>query len=225
MTTKEFFGKIFSRYLLLHFLAMAVFVVLVGLGVKFGLEYYTHHGEGIEVPLVKGQTYNKAHQVLDELGLVIMVSDSGYNKEFPADFILAQSPNQGMKVKRGHVIYVTVNSPSSPTFAIPDIVDNSSVREAEAKLMAMGFRLLPPQQVPGEKDWVYGILCRGRRVSNGDRIPIEHPLTLLVGSGIVSESDEFEYVDATSSNTGIGDDEIDEFEEVKEPPVGEENVR
>lgn len=225
MTTKEFFGKIFSRYLLLHFLAMVVFVVLVGLGVKFGLEYYTHHGEGIEVPLVKGQTYNKAHQVLDELGLVIMVSDSGYNKEFPADYILAQSPNQGMKVKRGHVIYVTVNSPSSPTFAIPDIVDNSSVREAEAKLMAMGFRLLPPQQVPGEKDWVYGILCRGRRVSNGDRIPIEHPLTLLVGSGTVSESDEFEYVDATSSNTGIGDDEIDEFEEVKEPPVGEENVR
>lgn len=225
MTTKEFFGKIFSRYLLLHFLAMAVFVVLVGLGVKFGLEYYTHHGEGIEVPLVKGQTYNKAHQVLDELGLVIMVSDSGYNKEFPADYILAQSPNQGMKVKRGHVIYVTVNSPSSPTFAIPDIVDNSSVREAEAKLMAMGFRLLPPQQIPGEKDWVYGILCRGRRVSNGDRIPIEHPLTLLVGSGTVSESDEFEYVDATSSNTGIGDDEIDEFEEVKEPPVGEENVR
>lgn len=225
MTTKEFFGKIFSRYLLLHFLAMTVFVVLVGLGVKFGLEYYTHHGEGIEVPLVKGQTYNKAHQVLDELGLVIMVSDSGYNKDFPADYILAQSPNQGMKVKRGHVIYVTVNSPSSPTFAIPDIVDNSSVREAEAKLMAMGFRLLPPQQVPGEKDWVYGILCRGRRVSNGDRIPIEHPLTLLVGSGTVSESDEFEYVDATSSNTGIGDDEIDEFEEVKEPPVGEENVR
>ncbi len=225
MTTKEFFGKIFSRYLLLHFLAMAVFVVLVGLGVKFGLEYYTHHGEGIEVPLVKGQTYNKAHQVLDELGLVIMVSDSGYNKEFPADYILAQSPNQGMKVKRGHVIYVTVNSPSSPTFAIPDIVDNSSVREAEAKLMAMGFRLLPPQKVPGEKEWVYGILCRGRRVSNGDRIPIEHPLTLLVGSGTVSESDEFEYVDATSSNTGIGDDEIDEFEEVKEPPVGEENVR
>lgn len=225
MTTKEFFGKIFSRYLLLHFLAMAVFVVLVGLGVKFGLEYYTHHGEGIEVPLVKGLTYNKAHQVLDELGLVIMVSDSGYNKEFPADYILAQSPNQGMKVKRGHVIYVTVNSPSSPTFTIPDIVDNSSVREAEAKLMAMGFRLLPPQQVPGEKDWVYGILCRGRRVSNGDRIPIEHPLTLLVGSGTVSESDEFEYVDATSSNTGIGDDEIDEFEEVKEPPVGAENVR
>ena len=213
MTTKEFFGKIFSRYLLLHFLAMAVFMVLVGLGIKFGLEYYTHHGEGIEVPLVKGQTYNKARQTLEELGL------------FPADYILAQSPNQGMKVKRGHVIYVTVNSPSSPTFVIPDIVDNSSIREAEAKLMAIGFRLLPAQQVHGEKDWVYGIMCRGRRVSNGERIPIEYPLTLLVGSGTVSESEEFEYVDATSSNTGVVDEETDEFEEVKEPPVGEENAR
>ena len=225
MTTKEFFGKIFSRYLLLHFLAMAVFIVLVGLGIKFGLEYYTHHGEGIEVPLVKGQTYNKARQTLEELGLAIVVNDSGYNKEYPADYILAQSPNQGMKVKRGHVIYVTVNSPSSPTFVIPDIVDNSSIREAEAKLMAIGFRLLPAQQVHGEKDWVYGIMCRGRRVSNGERIPIEYPLTLLVGSGTVSESEEFEYVDATSSNTGVVDEETDEFEEVKEPPVGEENAR
>ena len=63
------FGKIFSRYLLLHFLAMAVFIVLVGLGIKFGLEYYTHHGEGIEVPLVKGQTYSKARMILEELGL------------------------------------------------------------------------------------------------------------------------------------------------------------
>jgi hypothetical protein len=46
-----------------------------------------------------------------------------------------------------------------------------------------------------------------------------------VGSGTVSESEEFEYVDATSSNTGVVDEETDEFEEVKEPPVGEENAR
>ena len=89
------------------------------------------------MPLVKGQTYSKARMILEELGLAIVVNDSGYNKEFPADYILAQSPNQGMKVKRGHVIYVTVNSPSSPTFVIPDIVDTSSIREAEAKLIGV----------------------------------------------------------------------------------------
>ena len=220
MNTKDFFGKIFSRYLLLHFLAMAVVIVLLCLGVKYGLEYYTHHGEGIVVPQVKGMTYNKARLMLEEEGLIILVSDSGYNKALAPDVVLAQTPGQGMKVKRGHIVYVTVNSPSSPTFAIPDIVDNSSVREAEAMLMAIGFRLLPAQRVHGERDWVYGIICRGRRVSNGDRIPIEYPLTLLVGNGSIGESDEFEYVESSSSAI-VEDDAADDFEEVQEPPVGE----
>jgi beta-lactam-binding protein with PASTA domain len=219
MKAKGFFGKIFSSYLLLHFLAMAIVVVLLGAGVKYGLEYYTHHGEGIVVPDLKGMTYSKAYMALQDEGLILMVSDSGYNKTLPPDYVLAQTPGRGMKVKRGHVIYVTVNSPSSPTFTIPDIVDNSSLREAEAKLMAMGFRLLPAQQVHGEKDWVYGIVCRGRRVSNGDRIPIDYPLTLLVGSGTISDMEDYEYVE--SSYAVSDNDAIDEFEEVKAPPTDE----
>lgn len=216
MNAKDFFGKLFSRYLVGHLIAMAVVVVLLCVGVKFGLDEYTHHGQGIVVPDVKGMTYEKAYRQLDELGLAIVVSDSGYNKQLPADCILAQTPGSGQQVKEGHVVYVTVNSPSSPTFAIPDIVDNSSYREAEARLMAMGFRLTAPQRVDGEKDWVYGILCRGRRVSNGDRIPIDYPLTLMVGKGTVDDTDDIEYIDPTYTPEN-GD--MDDFEEVKEPPT------
>lgn len=219
MNTKEFFGKLGSSYLLLNLLAMVVVVVLLGVGVKYGLALYTHHGEGIMVPKVQGMTYNKARLLVDQEGLVILVADSGYNKQMPADCILAQTPGPGTKVKEGHIIYVTVNSPQSPSFTIPDIVDNSSVREAEAKLMAMGFRLLPPQTVPGEKDWVYGIVCRGRRVSNGDRIPIDYPLTLLVGGGGLGEQDEYEYVD--QSYSPVDDPQVDEFEVVEEPVTRE----
>ena len=223
MNVKDFFGKLLSRYVLLNLLAMALVVVLLCVGVKYGLDFYTHHGEGIEVPKVEGMSYQKARLLLEDKELTIVVSDSGYNKQLPADCILAQMPGYGQKVKRGHVVYVTVNSPSSPTFAIPDIVDNSSVREAEAKLMAMGFKLLPPQEVPGEKDWVYGILCRGRRVSNGDRIPIDYPLTLMVGGGTSEESDDIDYVDPiyspVESNT-----EVDEFEEVPEPAAPQPSV-
>ena len=218
MNAKDFFGKIFSRYVVLNLLAIAVVVILLCVGVKFGLDLYTHHGEGIVVPEIKGMTYQKARLLLEEDGLIILVSDSGYNKTLPADCILAQTPNHGQKVKEGHVVYVTVNSPSSPTFAIPDIVDNSSVREAEARLMAMGFQLTPTQLVDGEKDWVYGILCRGRRVSNGDRIPIDYPLTLMVGKGTIDDSEDIEYIDPAYPD-GIG--EVDEFEEVKEPPIAQ----
>ena len=221
MNAKDFFGKVFSRYVVINLLAMAAVVILLCVGVKFGLDLYTHHGEGIMVPEIKGMTYQKARLLLEEDGLIIVVSDSGYNKTLPADCILAQTPGHGQKVKKGHVVYVTVNSPSSPTFSIPDIVDNSSLREAEAKLTAMGFLLLPPQMVTGEKDWVYGILCRGRRVSNGDRIPIDYPLTLMVGKGTFDDTEDVDYVDALYSVGAEEEGDVDEFEEVKEPPVGE----
>ena len=215
MFAKKLLRKIADAYLLGNLLTMAVIVVLLCFGVKYGLEIYTHHGEGIVVPQVKGMTYSKARMLLEEDGLTIMVTDSGYNKTLPADYILAQTPGYGTKVKSGHTVYVTVNSPSSPTVVVPDIVDNSSVREAEAKLTAMGFRLLPAKRVSGERDWVYGIICRGRRVSNGDRISIDYPLTLLVGDGSIGDYDDFEYVEPSYAVPEDGG--IDDFEEVTDP--------
>lgn len=226
MNVKEIWNKIASHYVLLNLFAMAVVIVLLCVAVKFGLDLYTHHGEGIAVPELKGMSYHKARLLLEEEGLNIIVSDSGYQKTMPADCILAQTPGVGTKVKAGHAIYVTVNSPSSPTFAIPDIVDNSSYREAEAKLMAMGFRLTEPQRVVGEKDWVYGIISRGRRVSNGDRVPIDYPLTLMIGTGSYDEEDSvlYEYVEPTyEADPAAGMNEkqpagdVDEFIEVTAP--------
>ncbi|MBO7128817.1 MAG: PASTA domain-containing protein [Prevotella sp.] len=220
MKTKEFFGKFVSVYLLGNLLAMALVIVLLCLGVKYGLEWYTHHGQGIVVPKVEGMTYAKAIALAEQNGLNMMVTDSGYNKRLPANCILAQSPGQGTKVKEGHTIYVTVNSPSSPTFAIPDVVDNSSFREAEAKLMAIGFKLLPPKYVAGEKDWVYGIISRGRRVSTGDMVSIDSPLTLMIGSGMYDrEEEDFDYVEPSYQQfmSEDGGDDMDDFEEVMEP--------
>ena len=211
---KDLRKKLFSRYLTLHLTAMAVVVVLLCVGVGIGLNMYTHHGEGIPVPDLKGKDFEKAYLQLEGLGLGLVVSDSGYNKQMPANSILAQTPGQGQLVKQGRVIYVTVNSPSSPTFTIPDIVDNSSLREAEARLTAMGFRLTAPLEVEGEKDWIYGIVCRGRRVSNGDRISIDHPLTLMVGKGTTEYVDSIEYIE---SIIGASEGDTDDFEEVKEP--------
>ena len=220
MKTKEFFGKFVSGYLLGNLLAMALVIVLLCIGVKYGLEWYTHHGEGIVVPKVEGMIYANARTLAEEKGLNIMVTDSGYNKRLPANCIRAQSPGEGTTVKEGHTIYVTVNSPSSPSFSIPDVVDNSSYREAEAKLMAIGFKLLPPKYVPGEKDWVYGILSRGRRVSTGDMVSIDSPLTLIIGSGMYdSEEEDFDYVEPGYQQfmTDESATEMDEFEEITEP--------
>lgn len=214
MKAKDFFGKFKSGFLWGNLAAMVVVIILLGLGVKYGLEIYTRHDNGVKIPKIEGMLYIKALSLIEADGLRIMVNDSGYNKRLPADCILAQSPGPGTMVKEGHTIYVTVNSPSSPSFAIPDVIDNSSYREAEAKLMALGFRLLPPQYVTGEKDWVYGILCRGRRVATGDRISIESPLTLMIGSGEYDSGEEVEYVEPEYKL--MLDNNVDEFEEIVE---------
>ena len=215
MEAKEFFGKFASGFLWGNILAMVLVVVALAFGVKYGLDVYTRHGEGIEVPKVEGMVYQNARALMEERGLYLVVTDSGYNKRLPANSILVQNPGPGMKVKQGHTIYVTVNSPSSPSFAIPDLVDNSSFREAEAKLTAIGFKLTPPQQVEGEKDWIYGILCRGRRVSTGDRISIDSPLTLLVGNGHYGAEEEIDYI-GSEAQPMQEEGETDEFEEIVE---------
>lgn len=224
MTSKEFFGKFKSWYLWGNILAMIVVLGLICYGVKVGLGIYTHHGEGIPVPNLSGMNYSKAEELLQIDQLTIGVSDSGYNKRLPANAILAQNPSAGVMVKKGRKIYVTVNSPSSPTFTIPDIIDNSSVREATAKLTAMGFRLLEPKYVVGEKDWVYGITSRGRNLAAGDRVSIDIPLTLMIGNGRYDEGmEDIEYVEPqydSDYEMEQAGGQIDPFEEVSGPPSG-----
>jgi beta-lactam-binding protein with PASTA domain len=214
MESKEFVKKFWGKYLWGNIFLMIIVVVLLCVGLKFGLDIYTHHGEGIQVPNLKGMQYEEARRLLEDDGLRIEVSDSGYNKLLPADCILAQTPGHIDKVKSGHVIYVTVNSPHSPMVALPDIIDNSSVREATAKLTAIGFRLLEPQLVRGEKDWVYGVVSRGRKLFAGDRVPVDVPLMLQIGDGKYDEgTGSVDYTDPDNT----GGDQQDEFQEVSGP--------
>ncbi|MBP3246271.1 MAG: PASTA domain-containing protein [Prevotella sp.] len=216
MKTKEFFGKFCSKFLFWNLIAMALVVILLVVGVNYGLDWYTHHGESIRVPNIEGMRITKAREMMEECGLEIVVTDSGYNKRLPADCVLTQSPGAGLTVKSGHTIYVTINSSNSPSVAIPDVVDNCSYREAEAKLISLGFKVLPPQYVTGEKDWVYGVSCNGRKVSTGERISIEQPLTLLVGSGQYGADEELNVIGGDDAMMQSGNGEVDDFEEVTE---------
>jgi len=216
MKTKEFFGKFCSKFLIWNLIAMALVVILLIVGVNYGLDWYTHHGESIRVPNIEGMRIDKARETMEECGLEIVVTDSGYNRRLPADCVLTQNPGAGLTVKSGHIIYVTINSSNSPSVAIPDVVDNSSYREAEAKLISLGFKVLPPQYVTGEKDWVYGVSCNGRKVSTGERVSIEQPLTLLIGSGQYGADEELNVIGDDDAMMQSGDGEVDDFEEVKE---------
>ena len=198
MILRQFFSKVFSRYVILNLAAMALVLLLLTIGTAFALDVYTRHGQGIRVPDLQGVRAIRATETLQHLGLQLVVNDSAYNKQKPAGTILQQTPGPGTMVKEGHTVYVTVNSTSSPSFAIPDIIDNCSAREAQARLMAIGFRLLPDKEVNGEKDWVYGLEADGHAIATGDRVGVDTPLQLLVGNGLYEGYmyDEENYADS-----------------------------
>ena len=223
MKASEFFKKITSGYLWGNLFAMAVLVVLISLGVKYGLDVYTHHGEAIQVPNVKYKGFKDAERILEGLGLVVHVSDTGYVKTLPPDCVLEQNPDAGEMVKSGHVIYLTLNALTTPTLTLPDIVDNSSLREAMAKLTALGFKVAMPQFVPGEKDWVYGVLVRGRNVNSGDKISVEDSVVIQVGNGMRDASDSVNYIDPVYPEEDEMD-EFDDFEEVRTPAPEKNNT-
>ncbi len=228
MTANEFFKKLMSGKFWANIAAMAAVVAALCLGAKFGLDLYTHHGEEIEVPDVRHKLFSDAEQLLSNRGLEIQVTDTGYVRTLPPDCILEQITEPGTKVKRGRVIYVIVNSGHSPMITLPDIIDNNSYREARANLVAMGFKVGPPQYVPGEKEWVYGVTCRGRNLHNGEKVSVDEVLTIQVGDGGMGLDDDITYTDPEYSGadslyrhrqreTAEAEGEKDEFEVVTGP--------
>ncbi len=217
MKIKEFFEKFVGRYVWGNLLAMFLVVCLLFVSLIIGLSLYTHHGEGIEVPDLYGMNYDEAAALLSSKQMKVAVSDTGYNKRMNPDCILMQTPSAGLQVKEGRTIYVTINSTSSPTVRIPDIIDNTSYREAQARLVALGFTLQEPKVINGEADWVYGVMAGSRSLRTGDMVSIESPLTLVIGGGA---SDESMDDGSTETSDSIADEEDDFIEIVGEEPAG-----
>ena len=209
MTIKEFFSFKTNKYFWLNLIAMMAVVILLLFGVLKWLDVYTRHGEAVVVPDVKGMTVGEAEMLLRNHGLVCVVSDSNYVKNKPAGSILELNPSAGQKVKEGRTIYLTINTLDVPLRLVPDVADNSSVRQAQAMILAAGFKLAENELISGEKDWVYGVKYKGRQLNMGDKVPVGATLTLLVGDGEtqVQDSDSLEIVEDAAGTTDVSTDD------------------
>ena len=183
--------KLFGPIVYWNLIAMVLVGIALCIGLWIWMVKYTKHGEGVDVPNVKGMMLNDAEYALEELELVTVVVDSAYVREQPAGIVLDQKPGFGSRVKSGREIYLTINQKQTPTTTIPDIAGNCSRREAEARLRSLGFKIGPMEFVPGDPDWVIALKVNGREVYSGERVPCDAPVVLVVGNS-KSDSDEEE---------------------------------
>lgn len=181
---KEFVKNFFSVKVALNIWAAILLIIVLAVAAYFSLSTYTNHGEKIEVPNLHKKSITSATRELSKLGLEMVVTDTLYLKNLPANIVMEQMPAAGKKVKSGRIIYVVINAGHSPYKAIPDLVDNSSAREAKAQLEALGFKHIEFQYVAGEKEWVYGIKCNGKNLKVGDVVSVDAKIIILAGDGI-----------------------------------------
>lgn len=200
MKIKDFFSFSKNKVFWLNLIGMAIFVIIVIWGTLKGIDIYTRHGESKLVPNVHGMTSDKATETLISNKLRAAIIDSCYVADAQAGSVVDQKPAAGARVKEGRQIYLTICTNRTPMRTLPDIIDNSSVREAAARLIAAGFKLTEHVYIEGEKEWVYGVRYQDRELNVGAKAPIGSTLTLVVGSGDTLPSDSL------SNSAAIGDD-------------------
>ena len=184
MAFNNFFKGKSGRWFWFNIGLMLALIVAIPSVTIYMLDLFTHHGEKIEVPSVVGKSLYDAEQLLQSRDLLAMVSDSTYDKYAAPGAVLEQSPKAGYEVKGGRVIYLTLNYVGEPMAKLPDVVSHGSLREAEALLKSLGFKLTPHKLVMGSpKDLVLGVKQGGRDVYAGEMIPNTRMLTLVVGGG------------------------------------------
>ena len=188
ISLKDFFSFKKNRFFWVNLIAMVIVLLVACYGTLYWLGTYTHHGESYIVPDVKDKTIAEANQLLEGHLIHGTIIDSTYIKGARAGIILEQTPTAGSRVKQGRTVYLTVTTNSVPLIALPDLIDNSSLRQAAAKLKSIGFKLTEPELIAGEQDWVYGIKYKGKDLMSGDKIPHEALLTLCVGSTHLRDS-------------------------------------
>lgn len=185
---------------ILNLAAMTVIAILLVLGTFRWIKSYTLHGQYISVPDVTGMYEEEAGRTLAAAGLKYEVSDYKYDKMMVEGGVIEQKPGSGAYVKDGRKVYLTLNSGKEPMKTIPDLADNSSLRAAESRLQAAGFKLAPTVYIDGDLDWVYEIRYQGEPIDAGTEIPEGSTLTIVVGNGtpveVIEDVDSTAIIDA-----------------------------
>ncbi|WP_367867119.1 PASTA domain-containing protein [Pedobacter sp. WC2423] len=155
----------------------------------FSLRYYTKHGQGLNVPAVKGMAFNQAVSKLEALGLRYEV-DSVYIMDLPPGTVIDQDPEANTFVKDNRTIYLTINTAQAPNVKFPDIQFKSFI-EAQAIIASFGLKVGDTvYKADVSRDVVLEVSFGGSSIKPGDVIPKGSKIDLLLGDGRGNEDVE-----------------------------------
>jgi len=179
------FGAFLKSKIFLTNLVIAVVASIVALfGVYWWLSSYTHHGESISVPDIRGLKVSRLETFLQDKNLNYKIVDSLYEIGKQPGMILEQDPAPDSKVKEGRTIYLTINASKPPKVKMPNLVD-VSYRQAVAILQTFGLKTGQLIYRPDlAKNAVLDQYFHGGHIDAGKEIYQGSVIDLVLGDGI-----------------------------------------
>lgn len=165
-----------------NLIAALLTVVVLLMVAFFSLRYYTKHGQGLNVPELKGLAFTQAVDKLEALGLRYQV-DSVYIMDSPPGMVIDQDPVANTFVKDNRTIYLTINTATAPNAKFPD-VELKSLTEARALIESFGLKLGDTTYKSDmSRDVVLQASFGGNLISAGETLPKGSRIDLVLGDG------------------------------------------
>ena len=183
MELKKFWKETIGGFVLKNVLVAVAIIVVLATGALYVVDFYTHHGETIVIPDLRGSYVEEAEQILAKKGLYPQIIDSVYVRNKKLGTIIDQIPAPNSTVKSNRPVYIVINSRKVRQVNLPEISD-VSYRQADAMLQSVGLSVASVEYAPSEfKDLVIEIKFQGRTILPGTRIPEGSSVVLVVGTG------------------------------------------
>lgn len=175
-----------SKTFVINLVILLVLLLIIFGGVSTWMSGFTHHGESISVPDLRGQKMERMENFLADKHLQFKVIDSLFDLQKSPGTILEQDPAPNSKVKEGRTIYLTVNAQHPPDVKMPNLID-VSYRQAEAILLSFGLRVGQLTYKPDlAKNAVLDQRFKGSSIAPGKNIPKGSKIDLILGDGLGS---------------------------------------
>jgi beta-lactam-binding protein with PASTA domain len=181
---KKLFIYLTKQPFWVNLLASLALVFLIGFLFLQSLSWFTHHGEYLKVPAVKGQNVDNAIKILESRGFDVIIQDSVYFDSIPRYTVIKQLPDPDATVKVNRTVFLTINRATTPAINMPKL-EGLSFRFAYDMLQRNHLRLGDTIYRP---DFMKGSVLEqqynGSRITAGTKVPWGAPITLIIGGGL-----------------------------------------
>lgn len=181
-----FFRFIFTKLFLKQLLLAIVITIALFVATVIGLRLFTHHGETVLVPDIKGYNEAQVARVVSNNHLRYEIIDSVYTEEVLPGAVFDQIPAAGASVKEGRKLFLILNAIKSERVVMPSL-KNVSLRQAKVMITQNGLKLGQIIYVSSEyKDLVINQLMNDTIVTPGTMVRKFSTVDLYVGRGLGS---------------------------------------